>query len=59
MVEVNFLCVHKKLRQKRVAPSLISEITRRVNVEGIFQVRFRVYAFLCFLFGPLSPRLRT
>ncbi|PIO24341.1 hypothetical protein AB205_0209230 [Aquarana catesbeiana] len=37
MVEVNFLCVHKKLRSKRVAPVLIREITRRVNLEGIFQ----------------------
>lgn len=37
VVEINFLCVHKKLRDKRVAPVLIREITRRVNLEGIFQ----------------------
>ena len=37
IVEINFLCVHKKLRSKRVAPVLIREITRRVNVNGIFQ----------------------
>ncbi|XP_014218178.2 glycylpeptide N-tetradecanoyltransferase [Copidosoma floridanum] len=37
MVEINFLCVHKKLRSKRVAPVLIREITRRVNLKGIFQ----------------------
>ncbi|CAH1127143.1 unnamed protein product [Ceutorhynchus assimilis] len=37
MVEINFLCVHKKLRAKRVAPVLIREITRRVNLTGIFQ----------------------
>ncbi|XP_065838154.1 glycylpeptide N-tetradecanoyltransferase 2-like [Oscarella lobularis] len=37
MVEINFLCVHKKLRSKRVAPVLIKEITRRVHMEGIFQ----------------------
>lgn len=37
MVEINFLCVHKKLRSKRVAPVLIKEITRRVNQESIFQ----------------------
>ena len=37
MVEINFLCVHKKLRSKRMAPVLIKEITRRVNMEGIFQ----------------------
>ena len=37
MVEINFLCVHKKLRSKRLAPVLIKEITRRTNVQGIFQ----------------------
>merc|ERR1711997_838190 len=37
MVEINFLCVHKKLRSKRLAPVLIREITRRVNMQGIFQ----------------------
>jgi len=37
MVEINFLCVHKKLRSKRVAPVLIREVTRRVNCRGIFQ----------------------
>lgn len=35
--EVNFLCVHKKLRNKRLAPVLIKEITRRCNREGVFQ----------------------
>ena len=29
--EINFLCVHKDLRAKRLAPVLIKEITRRVN----------------------------
>ena len=37
LVEINFLCVHKKLRSKRLAPVLIKEITRRVNCKGIFQ----------------------
>ncbi|KAK2706258.1 hypothetical protein QYM36_016337 [Artemia franciscana] len=37
MVEINFLCVHKKLRSKRVAPVLIKEITRRVHQTGCFQ----------------------
>jgi len=37
MVEINFLCVHKKLRSKRLAPVLIKEITRRVNHCGVFQ----------------------
>ncbi|KKA29855.1 hypothetical protein TD95_000432 [Thielaviopsis punctulata] len=35
--EVNFLVVHKKLRGKRLAPVLIKEITRRSNIEGIWQ----------------------
>lgn len=37
MVEINYLCVHKKLRSKRLAPVLIKEITRRVNLKGTFQ----------------------
>jgi len=37
VVEINFLCIHKKLRNKRLAPVLIKEITRRVNQAGIFQ----------------------
>jgi len=40
MVEINFLCVHKKLRDKRLAPVLIKEITRRVNLTGIFQATY-------------------
>ncbi|KAI0293101.1 N-myristoyl transferase [Russula brevipes] len=35
--EINYLCVHKKLRSKRLTPVLIKEITRRCNLEGIFQ----------------------
>ncbi|KAI5818487.1 acyl-CoA N-acyltransferase [Pyronema omphalodes] len=34
--EINFLCIHKKLREKRLAPVLIKEITRRCNLEGIW-----------------------
>lgn len=37
VVEVNFLCVHKKLRSKRLAPVLIREITRRANQRDIYQ----------------------
>ncbi|KAL1499435.1 hypothetical protein AB1Y20_011640 [Prymnesium parvum] len=40
IVEVNFLCVHKKLRSKRLAPVLIKEITRRVNMREIFQAAY-------------------
>ncbi len=34
MAEINYLCVHKKLREKRLAPVLIKEITRRVNLTN-------------------------
>ena len=37
MAEINFLCVHKKLRSKRLTPLLIKEITRRIHLQGIFQ----------------------
>ncbi len=37
MCEINFLCVHKKLRSMRLAPVLIKEITRRVVLDGINQ----------------------
>ncbi|OSX69639.1 hypothetical protein BU14_1325s0002 [Porphyra umbilicalis] len=39
-VEINFLCVHKKLRSKRLAPVLIKEITRRVNRRNIWQAAY-------------------
>jgi len=63
MVEINFLCVHKKLRSKRVAPVLIREITRRVNLRGIFQAVYTAGVLLpkpvakCRYFHrPLNPR---
>mmetsp|Transcript_6214 Transcript_6214/g.11053 ORF Transcript_6214/g.11053 Transcript_6214/m.11053 type:complete len:452 (-) Transcript_6214:36-1391(-) len=37
MAEINFLCIHQKLRSKRLAPVLIKEITRRVNLEDQWQ----------------------
>jgi len=37
MCEINFLCVHKRLRSKRLAPVLIKEVTRRVNRMDIWQ----------------------
>lgn len=36
-MEINFLCIHKKLRSKRLAPLLIKEVTRRCHVEGIWE----------------------
>ncbi|KDQ61034.1 hypothetical protein JAAARDRAFT_124146 [Jaapia argillacea MUCL 33604] len=35
--EINYLCVHKKLRSKRLAPVLIKEVTRQCHLMGIFQ----------------------
>ncbi|KAL9105150.1 MAG: hypothetical protein Q9187_008804 [Circinaria calcarea] len=35
--EINFLCVHKRLRDKRLTPVLIEEITRRCYIFGIYQ----------------------
>ncbi|KAI8590264.1 acyl-CoA N-acyltransferase [Geranomyces variabilis] len=46
LVEINFLCVHKKLRAKRLAPVLIKEVTRRVNLEGIFQAAYTAGVYL-------------
>jgi len=37
VAEINFLCVHNKLRSFRLAPVLIREITRRVNMCDIWQ----------------------
>ena len=36
MAEINYLCVHKLLRKKKLAPVLIKEITRRVNLRNIW-----------------------
>jgi glycylpeptide N-tetradecanoyltransferase len=36
-VEVTFLCVSKRLRDKRLAPLLIREITRRAVLRGVHQ----------------------
>lgn len=40
MAEVNFLCVHKKLRNKKLSPTLIKEVTRRVNLGGVWQATY-------------------
>ncbi|KAF3483967.1 uncharacterized protein GIQ15_03291 [Arthroderma uncinatum] len=41
-VGIDFLCVHKKLRAKRLAPVLIKEITRRCYLRGVFQAVYTV-----------------
>jgi len=40
MAEINFLCVHKKLRSKRMGPTMIKEVTRRVNLQNIWQAYY-------------------
>nr|CCC94432.1 putative N-myristoyl transferase [Trypanosoma congolense IL3000] len=35
--EINFLCVHKRLRSKNFGPTLIREVTRRVNLDNVWR----------------------
>lgn len=51
MVHVKFLCVHKKLRLKRMTPVLIRELTRRVNQQDLHQA---VYTAVSVLPTPLT-----
>jgi glycylpeptide N-tetradecanoyltransferase len=44
--EVNFLCIHKKLRSKRLTPILIKEVTRQCHLQGVFQAIYTSGAFL-------------
>eukprot|EP01135_Chromosphaera_perkinsii_P012399 Nk52_evm10s2657 gene=Nk52_evmTU10s2657 len=46
MTEINFLCVLKKLRSKRLAPVLIKEVTRRVHLKGVFQALYTAGVYL-------------
>ena len=46
MAEINFLCVNKKLRKNRLAPVLIKEITRRVNMKDIWQAVYTAGAII-------------
>ncbi|RVX73904.1 Glycylpeptide N-tetradecanoyltransferase [Exophiala mesophila] len=46
VVEINFMCVHKKLRSKRLAPVLIKEVTRRCHLDGIYQAIYTGGAIL-------------
>ncbi|KAJ2851470.1 glycylpeptide N-tetradecanoyltransferase [Coemansia brasiliensis] len=42
MAEINFLCLHKDLRDQRMTPLLIKEVTRRIHHKGIFQAVYTV-----------------
>ncbi|XP_020792388.1 glycylpeptide N-tetradecanoyltransferase 1b [Boleophthalmus pectinirostris] len=63
MVQVRLLCVHKKLRLKRMTPVLIRELTRRVNQQGTLQALYTADIVLptplstCkYWHRPLNPR---
>lgn len=45
-VVINFLCVHTKYRNKKLAPVLIKEITRRAVLRGIEQAIYTAAAVL-------------
>lgn len=44
--DINFLCVHKLLRAKRLTPILIKEVTRRVNRTDVWQAVYTAGAML-------------
>jgi glycylpeptide N-tetradecanoyltransferase len=46
LAKVNFLCVKKEFRNKRLTPVLIQEITRRVNLKNIWQGFYATYSYL-------------
>ena len=46
VLQINFLCVHDTLRDRGMAPRLISEIRRRANARGIWQAVYTAVAEL-------------
>ena len=50
MAKVDFLCVKKEFRNRRLTPVLIQEITRRINLKNIWQGIYKTFAFVpkCF-----------
>jgi len=54
MAEINFLCVHRRLRAKRLTPVLIKEVTRRINLTNIWQA---VYTAGKYIPTPFSEAL--
>ncbi|KAE8658167.1 Glycylpeptide N-tetradecanoyltransferase 1 [Hibiscus syriacus] len=57
MAEINFLCVHKKLRSKRLAPVMIKEATRRVYLENIWQAAYTAGVVLPTPITTCQPRM--
>lgn len=46
MAEIDFLCVLSKLRTKRMAPVLIKEVTRRINLKQVWQAIYTVAKYI-------------
>lgn len=46
VVNINLLCIHPKLRQKRLVPRLIKEITRQFNLKGYFHGIYTATTYL-------------
>ena len=51
MAEINFLCAHKRLRSKKIAPLMIKEITRKVNLSNVWQAIYTSGALFPTPFG--------
>jgi glycylpeptide N-tetradecanoyltransferase len=58
MIEINFLCIHNKLRNKRLSPVLIKEATRRTNLHNIWQAFYTTNIDLpnCLFYGTYYHR---
>ena len=59
LAKVNFLCVKKEFRNKRLTPVLIQEITRRVNLKNIWQGVYASYTYLPKPFSKCEYYYRT
>lgn len=46
MVEVNLLCIHPKLREKRLVPVLINELTRQFQQKGYIYANYTAGNYL-------------
>ena len=46
MIEINLLCVNKKLRSKRLAVVMIKEVSRRVIFRGVWHAVYTAVAEL-------------
>ena len=58
MIEINFLCIHNKLRNKRLSPVLIKEATRRTNLHNMWQAFYTTDIDLpnCLFYGTYYHR---